>query len=72
MVVCGRMGAGQNRETDEEDDENFVKGEFQSARVKFDWLGLNYGLVYAILVVMCARMGQDKIGKPMQSMMSFL
>ena len=29
VVVCGRMGAGKNRETDEEDDEDFVKGAFQ-------------------------------------------
>ena len=60
-------GAGQIRETDE-DDEDFVKEELQWARVKFDLLGVAYGLAYAILVVICGRMGQGKIGKPMQNM----
>ena len=60
-------GAGQIRETDE-DDEDFVKEELQWARVKFDLLGVAYSLVYAILVVICGRMGQGKIGKPMQNM----
>ena len=37
--------------------------------IKFDWLGLVYSLVYPILVVVCGRMGQAKIGKPRKNMM---
>ena len=29
--------------------------------IKFDWLGLAYGLVYPILVVSCGRVGYEKI-----------
>ena len=37
--------------------------------IKFDWLGLAYGMVYPILVVLRGRMVQDKIRKPMNNMM---
>ena len=35
----------------------------------FDWLGLEYGLVYPTVVVACGHMRQDKIGKSMKNMM---